>query len=101
MLGSTYIKQNPFGASTDTTASPGAATVTTRRGRSSVADGSQTVTLTHARVTATAQIKIMSQTNTGIYIRSVEPAAGSFLVRLNQALSGFDLDFSWLIVSYS
>jgi hypothetical protein len=43
----------------------------------------------------------MSQTNTGIYIRSVEPAAGSFLVRLNQALSGFDLDFSWLIVSYS
>lgn len=60
-----------------------------RSGRTSIAPGSSTKTITMAGVTTSSYIIATLQTNrSGIYVRAVVPAAGTFKIYLNTTVPG-------------
>lgn len=88
--------------STDSTASPGAATIDKPSGRSAVAAGAASVVITSARVLATSNIQLtaLSANNTtttclGYYVSTV--ADGSFTVTCPAGNSTAAWKFMWVV----
>jgi hypothetical protein len=82
-------------AFTDTSGTPGNATISTPRGRCSIAALGTTVTITSTIVTATSTILAVVSTNDATAVlKNVVPGAGSFVITLNAATTGItNIDF--------
>ena len=84
----------------DSTATPGNATVNKPSGRSTVASGSSSVTITNSLVNASGLASIVlvtMQTEDGSnFIKSVTTGSGSFTVNLN-ATAGTNVNFCWVV----
>ena len=81
----------------DSTASPGNATINKPSGRSAIASGSSSVTITNSVVAESSIVLVTMQTEDGSnFIKSVAPANGSFTVTLN-ASAGVNVNFCWVV----
>ncbi|NDD53596.1 hypothetical protein EBZ39_06920 [bacterium] len=81
----------------DSTTSPGNATVNKPSGRSAIASGSSSVTITNSIVAESSIVLVTMQTEDGSnFIKSVAPANGSFTVTLN-ASAGVNVNFCWVV----
>lgn len=100
VLGQVLVAYRPLGLqSTDSTGSPGAATINKASGRSAVANGEQSVTVTNSQVLATSNVQItpMSEHATecvGWYVDLV--ANGSFRVKCPAAATTAAWHFAWV-----
>jgi hypothetical protein len=83
----------------NSTGTPGNATLNFPAGRSSIAAGAATVTITSSFVSATSIIFVALQTNDATAIlKNVVPAAGSFAVNLTAAATG-NTNFCWFVMN--
>jgi hypothetical protein len=74
---------------TDSSGTPGNATINKPSGQVAVANGDSSVTVTNSVVSATSVVVAVLQDNTdAIYVRSVVPGAGTFTINLSGATSG-------------
>jgi hypothetical protein len=74
---------------TDTSGTPGAATINKPSGQVSVASGASSVVVTNSLVATTSVVLAVLQDNTdAIQIRSVVPASGSFTINLSGVTTG-------------
>lgn len=79
---------------TDTSATPGAATINTARGRISVAAAATSVVVTNAQCIATSYIGTNIATNDATcVVKSVVPGVGSFTINLVGATAQTNIDF--------
>jgi hypothetical protein len=70
--------------STDSSGTPGAITINKPSGLVAIASGAAAVTVTNSIVTATSIVVAMLQETDGsLYVKSVVPAAGSFVINLS------------------
>lgn len=95
-LGSTGKLQSP---GTDSTGTPGAATIDKPCGRSSIAAGAATVTITNALVTAASLVFIspLARDATGLDPAVTTTGAGSFAVT-TAANCTANLPFNWIVI---
>ncbi len=86
----------PAGNSTGT---PGNATINLATGRSAIAAGASTVTITNSLVSATSIVFVVLQTNDATAIlKNVVPGAGSFVVNTTAAVTG-NTNFGWWTIN--
>jgi hypothetical protein len=70
-----------------------------RSGRTSIAAGKKSTTVTMSGVTTSSYVIATLQTNrTGVFVRAVVPAAGKFTIYLNKAASGAT-DVGFLVIN--
>jgi hypothetical protein len=83
----------------NSTATPGNATINLATGRSAIAAGAATVTITNSLVSATSIVLAVLQTNDATAIlKNVVPAAGSFAVNLTAAATA-NTNFGWWTIN--
>lgn len=76
------IVEGPYATYGDSSGAPGAATLNTVRGKAAIAAAAASVVITDSFVTATSQVLVVLEANdaTLLYVKSVVPSAGSFIV---------------------
>jgi Pectate lyase superfamily protein len=90
-------KYSSFG---DTSGTPGNAAVDAAVGKSAIAAGTSTVTITNSVATATSMIIVVLQTNDATAIlKNVVPGVGNFTVNLTANATG-NTNFAWFIVNH-
>lgn len=89
-----YINTTPG----NSTGAPGNATSNTASGRSAIATGTAAATITNSLVSATSIVFVVLQTADGTltFVKSVVPAAGSFVVTGNANATG-NTNFGWFV----
>lgn len=94
VMGSGRIDFPAFGNSS---ASPGNATLNTPAGLSAIANGAAAVTITNNLVTANSLVfAILAETDGSIYVKSVVPGAGSFVINISANATG-DRTVAWIV----
>jgi len=66
------------------------------RGINKIPDGTSTLTVTNAKVAATDTVLAVIITNTGPYLKSVVPGAGTFTI--NTSAAGDGTKVSWVVL---
>lgn len=86
---------------TDATATPGAATINTNRGRVAFAAAASTVVVTNSLVTASSMVIAVLRAADGslTQILRVTPGAGSFTITANAASTGTAAQADFLVVN--
>jgi hypothetical protein len=84
--------------STDSSGTPGNATINTLSGRAAFAAGGSTVVITNSLVTANSKVFVQQRNDTTLKSISVNPAAGSFTVTGNAAATAITI-FDFLVVN--
>lgn len=79
---------------TDSSGTPGAATINKPTGKSAIANGATSVTITNSLVAATSRVMVTWNGDHGAARAWATPAAGSFTVTLSAAASA-NTTFSW------
>lgn len=87
-------------ASTDSSGSPGAATISKPGGRSAIASGATSVVITNTLVAATSHVFIAPQGRDATCLVPIAvPAAGSFTVSTTGAACTGNLIFDWFVTA--
>lgn len=84
--------------STDTSGTPGNATINNLSGRAAFAAGGSTVVITNSLVTANSKVFVQQRNDTTLKSVAVSPAAGSFTVTGNAAATATTI-FDFLVVN--
>lgn len=88
-----YLSGRIFQSGTDSTGTPGAATINKPTGKSAIANGASSVTITNSLCAAASRVMVTFHADPGSRYWVV-PAAGSFTVNLSSAATA-DVAFSW------
>lgn len=88
--------QAPILSFTDSSGTPGNATINTPRGRCSIAAAGTTVTITNSLVTAASTVLcVISSNDATSVLKNCVPGAGSFVITLNAAATATtNIDFT-------